>query len=215
MKYLYKKQASVDLWARMLQSAVLKASRLCMHATGCGRAFHCIIARGRKSIGDLPEGHGMTVLRDFRDYVSVLYMVREWYGNHGLHVLCKTDEDRPLPFFVPMYAILGLENLSCTCMPIIIADCPASSSSLDLFSLGSPHFSVQIPHSPSIFELWPNQGVSCFTYLWHLCFNISTYEPSVWFAWPVIRSTCEFQGREPEISTRARAHGSEIQDRHL
>ena len=57
---------------------------------GCGRAFHCTIARGRgEGIfvvitrgRDLPEGHGMTVPRDS---VTVLYIVRERYGNQSMN----------------------------------------------------------------------------------------------------------------------------------
>ena len=81
----------------MLQSAVLKASRLCMHATGCGRAFHCIIARGRKSIGDLPEGHGMTVLRDYvsvpKEHVNNAYL--DVLGCPGVSWGIKTDRTHP------------------------------------------------------------------------------------------------------------------------
>ena len=48
---------------------------------------------------------------------------------------------------------------SYTCLPIIIADCPLSSSSLDLFNLGSPHLSVWVSQSRGILELRPDIGV--------------------------------------------------------
>ena len=60
-----------------------------------------------------------------------------------------------------------------TRLSIEITDCQASSSSLDLFSLGYPHLGVRVPQSQGVFQLWPNQGIACrFTDLWHLCLNV-------------------------------------------
>ena len=95
-----------------------------------------------------------------------------------------------------------LNNLSCTCLPIIIADCPASSTPLDLLDLGSPHFSVWVPHS----EAYASWGLTRVLYAVSRTFDILFLmlrhkKPSVWFVLPVIWATCEFKEREPEIST--------------
>ena len=81
-----------------------------------------------------------------RDSIAVLYIIRE--VERLTHVQpYKTNKTGVSPSLLQCAPTKVLDNLSYTYPLIKIANCPASSSSLDLFNLGDTFLMVWVPDS--------------------------------------------------------------------